>query len=175
MKLRSAVETAAPRRWTAPAPTVPRHDQPVEETTLERILQETTAVDHRLEGMDTVITSLTKETKYMRLDIVGFQSRVIGLEHRMTNMEDHIHTVQDRDQDQDLLYLRSKLTDLEDRTHRVNVRFFRLIKHTEGTDTPSFLRAVLPKLTDLTFDPPLEFQRAHQLGLKRQDGISRPV
>ncbi|KAJ1192819.1 hypothetical protein NDU88_002125 [Pleurodeles waltl] len=34
-------------------------------------------------------------------------------------------------------------------------------------------RAVLPKLTDLTFDPPLEFQRLHRLGPKRQDGTSR--
>ncbi|KAJ1090429.1 hypothetical protein NDU88_003561 [Pleurodeles waltl] len=33
---------------------------------------------------------------------------------------------------------------------------------------------MLPKLTDITFDPPLEFQRARRLGPKRQDGKVRP-
>ncbi|KAJ1175632.1 hypothetical protein NDU88_000919 [Pleurodeles waltl] len=112
------------------------------------------------------------ETKSMRLDIAAFQSRVTGLEHRMTTMEDHIHTVLDRDQD--LLYLCSKLTDLEDRSRRDNVCFFLFLEHVEGTDTPSFLRAALPKLTDITFDSSLQFQRAHRLGLKRQEVTSRP-
>ncbi|KAJ1216229.1 hypothetical protein NDU88_003834 [Pleurodeles waltl] len=44
----------------------------------------------------------------------------------------------------------------------------------EGLDIPSYLRDMLPKLTDTTFDPPLEFQRAHRLGPKRQDGKGRP-
>ncbi|KAJ1108948.1 hypothetical protein NDU88_006318 [Pleurodeles waltl] len=145
---------------------------PVRITTMERILQEITAVSRRLEGMDTPITSLATETKSMRLDVAGFLSRVTGLEHRMTTMGDHIHTVQDRVQD--LLYLRSRLTDLEDRSHRDNVCFFRFPLHAEGSDTPSFLRAVLPKLTDLTFNPSLEFQGVHRLGPKQQNGTSRP-
>ncbi|KAJ1206463.1 hypothetical protein NDU88_001868 [Pleurodeles waltl] len=44
----------------------------------------------------------------------------------------------------------------------------------EGTDTSSFLRAILPKMTDIVFDSPLEFQRAHQLGRKRKDETSKP-
>ncbi|KAJ1199088.1 hypothetical protein NDU88_002926 [Pleurodeles waltl] len=80
--------------------------------TMERILQEISAVSRRLEGMDTVTTSLITETKSMHLDIAGFKSRVTGLEHRVVTLETHIHTVQDRDKD--LMYLCSKLTDLDD-------------------------------------------------------------
>ncbi|KAJ1160369.1 hypothetical protein NDU88_000871 [Pleurodeles waltl] len=122
--------------------------------------------------MDTAITSLTTETKSMHLDIAGFQSRVTGLEHRMVTMEAHIHTVQDRDHDR--MYLCGKLTDLEDRIRRDDVSFFRFPESAEGSDIQSFLRSVLPKLTELTFDPSLEFQWGHQLGPKLQDGTSRP-
>ncbi|KAJ1158101.1 hypothetical protein NDU88_010795 [Pleurodeles waltl] len=87
-------------------------------------------------------------------------------------MEAHMHAVQDRDQD--LMYLCSKRTDLEDRSLRYNVSFLGFPEHAEGPDTQSFLRSVLPKLTDLTFDPPLEFQRVLRLGPRRQDGTSRP-
>ncbi|KAJ1150479.1 hypothetical protein NDU88_003270 [Pleurodeles waltl] len=123
--------------------------------------------------MDSAITSLTAETKSMRLDIAGFQSRLIGLEQRVTTMEDHINTAQDRDQE--LFYLRSKLIDLEDRSRRDNICIFGLPEHIGGTDIQSFLRDALPKLTDLTFNLPLEFQRTHHLGPKRQDGAPKPL
>ncbi|KAJ1201932.1 hypothetical protein NDU88_005736 [Pleurodeles waltl] len=100
---------------------------PTQEATMNRILQEISAVGRRLEGMDNAITSLTVETKSMRLDIAGFQSRVSGLEQRVTNVEGHITTLQDRDQE--LLYLHSKLIDLEDRRRRDNIYFFRFPEH----------------------------------------------
>ncbi|KAJ1193687.1 hypothetical protein NDU88_002983 [Pleurodeles waltl] len=107
-------------RPASPAAGLNRLEQPPtmsdteQTTTMDHILQEITAVSGSLEGMDTAITSLTTKTKSMRLDIAGFQSRVTGLEHRMSS------------------------------------------------------------LTELTFDPPLEFQRVHQLGPRRQYGTSRP-
>ncbi|KAJ1143905.1 hypothetical protein NDU88_010207 [Pleurodeles waltl] len=122
--------------------------------------------------MDASISSLTLETKSMRSDIAGFQSRVTGLEHRMGTLEAHMTTVQDRDQD--LLYLRSKITDLEDRSRRDNIRLFGFPENEEGSDVQAFLGSVLPKLTSLTFDPPLEFQRVHRVGPKRPDGAARP-
>ncbi|KAJ1197703.1 hypothetical protein NDU88_001559 [Pleurodeles waltl] len=139
---------------------------------MDRILHEITAVSHRIEGMDASISSLTLETKSMHSEIAGFQSRVTGLEHRMGTLESHMTTVQDRDQD--LLYLHSKITDLQDRSQRDNVRLFGFLENEEGTDFQAFLSSVLPKLTSLTFDPPLEFQRAHRVGRKHPDGASRP-
>ncbi|KAJ1145264.1 hypothetical protein NDU88_011555 [Pleurodeles waltl] len=140
--------------------------------TMERILQEITAVSHRIEGMDASITSLTPETESMQSDIAGFQSRVTGLEQRMGSLETQVAASQDRDQD--LLYLRSKLTDMEDRSRRDNIRPLGILENEEGTDMQAFLGSTLPKLTSRDFDLPLEFQRAHRVGPKRSDKSSRP-
>ncbi|KAJ1182366.1 hypothetical protein NDU88_007558 [Pleurodeles waltl] len=97
----------------SPPPTEPfRMSDKEHSTTMD--MQEITAVSRRIEGMDASITSLTLETKSMRSDIAGFQSRVTGLEQRMGSLETQVDTSQDRDQD--LLYLSSKLTDMEDRS-----------------------------------------------------------
>ncbi|KAJ1205804.1 hypothetical protein NDU88_001230 [Pleurodeles waltl] len=94
--------------------------------------------------MDTAITSLAMENKSTRLEIAGFQSCVTGLKHQMVTTVDLVHTVLDKDQE--LLFLRSKLIDLEDRSQR----------------------DILPKLTEIVFKLLLEFQRAHSLGPKRK-------
>ncbi|KAJ1100678.1 hypothetical protein NDU88_005759 [Pleurodeles waltl] len=153
----------------AQPPTMSDKEQP---TTMERILQEITAVSLWIEGMDASISSLTLETKSMRSDIAGFQSRVAGLEHPMGTLEAHVATVQDRDQDR--LYLWSKITDREDRSRRDNIRIFGIPENEEGLDVQVCLGSILHKLTSLTFEPPLEFQRAHRVGLKRPHGASRP-
>ncbi|KAJ1156361.1 hypothetical protein NDU88_009083 [Pleurodeles waltl] len=140
--------------------------------TMEKILQEITAVSRRIEGMDASLSSLTLETKSMRSNIAGFQTRVTGLEHRMGSLETQMITYRDRDQD--LLCLRSKLTDLEDRSRRDNICLLGIPEHEEGTDMQAFLGSVLPKLTSLDFDPSLEFQRAHRVGPKRSDTSLRP-
>ncbi|KAJ1129757.1 hypothetical protein NDU88_008122 [Pleurodeles waltl] len=88
--------------------------------------------------MDNAITSLTAETKSMHLDIVGFQSRVSGLEQCVATVEGHVTTFQDRDQK--LLYLQSTLIDLEDRSRRENICFFGFPECMNGMDTHSFLR-----------------------------------
>ncbi|KAJ1114336.1 hypothetical protein NDU88_002574 [Pleurodeles waltl] len=130
--------------------------------------------------MDASITSLTLETKSMRSDIAGFQSRVTGLEQPMGPMEAQATASQDRDQD--LLYLRSKLMDMEYRSRRNNNRLLGILENEEGTDIQAFLSSNLSKLTSLDFDPPLEFQRVHRVGPKRSDkslhayyGITKPV
>ncbi|KAJ1180584.1 hypothetical protein NDU88_005805 [Pleurodeles waltl] len=78
------------------------------------------------------------------------------------------------DQDQDLLYLRSKLTDMEDRSRRDNTRPHGIPENEERVDVQSFLRSALPKLTSLEFDPPIKFQRARRVGPKRPGNPSRP-
>ncbi|KAJ1157505.1 hypothetical protein NDU88_010216 [Pleurodeles waltl] len=80
-----------------------------------------------------------------------------------------------QDRIQELLYLCSMLTDLEDRSRRDNVRFLGFPEAIKGKNTHSFLRVTLPKLTGITFDlPPLEFHRAHRLGPKRPRATTRP-
>ncbi|KAJ1196395.1 hypothetical protein NDU88_000266 [Pleurodeles waltl] len=141
-------------------------------STMDHILQEISAVGRKLEGMDSMMASLTEDTKSMRLDIAGFQSRVTALEHRVTTVETQVVLAPDRDQE--LFYLRSKVIDLEDRSRRDNVRFLGFPENIEGADVQYFLKITLPQITGLTFDPPLEFQRAHRLGSKRHNGANHP-
>ncbi|KAJ1137515.1 hypothetical protein NDU88_003913 [Pleurodeles waltl] len=84
-----------------------------QETTMDRILQEISAVGRRLEGMDSMMASLMEETKSMCLVIAGFQSQVMSLEQRVTTEKAHATSFQGRDQE--LLYLRSKIIGLEER------------------------------------------------------------
>ncbi|KAJ1082397.1 hypothetical protein NDU88_002565 [Pleurodeles waltl] len=140
---------------------------------MDRILQEISAVGRKLEGMDNAMVALTAETRSIRLEIAGFQSQISRLDHRVAAVESQVALQTDRDQE--LLHLRSKLTDLEDRSCRNNICFLGFPEGIEGTDILSYLRYMLPKLADTTFDPPLEFQRAHRLGLKRQSGKDRPA
>ncbi|KAJ1084444.1 hypothetical protein NDU88_004591 [Pleurodeles waltl] len=139
---------------------------------MDRILQEITTVSRHIEGMDASLTSLTLQTKSMRSDIADFQSRVTGLEQRMGSLEAQATTSQDRDQV--LLYLKSKLTDMEDRSQRDIICLLGIPENEEGTDIQAFLSSTLSKLTSLDFDPPLEFQRAHRVGPKHCDNSSRP-
>ncbi|KAJ1156075.1 hypothetical protein NDU88_008800 [Pleurodeles waltl] len=161
-------------RTSSSTPKVHPHGQPctmmdhVQGTTMDRILQEILAVGCRLEGMDSMMASLTEDTKSMRLDIAGFQSRVTSLEQRVTTVEAQAVFASDRGQE--LPYLCSKLIDLEDRSCRDNVRFLGFLENREGADVQAFLKVTLPKLTGLTFDPPPpEFQER-----KCRDGDNRP-
>ncbi|KAJ1109932.1 hypothetical protein NDU88_007289 [Pleurodeles waltl] len=148
-------------------PLTPLHTNITEDTqgaSMYRILQEISAVGRKLEGMDNAMVALTAETRSMRLEIAGFQSQIPGLDQQVTTVEAQAASWTNRDQE--LLHLRSRLTDLEDRSHRNNIPLLGIMEGTEDTDTPSYLQDRLPKLTDTTFDPPLEFQRAHRLGPK---------
>ncbi|KAJ1118299.1 hypothetical protein NDU88_006494 [Pleurodeles waltl] len=134
-------------------------------STMDRILQDTSVVSRRLKGMDSAMALLTAITKSIRLDIAGFQSCVMGLEQAVTMVEACIAS--SRDRDQELLFLHRKMTDLEDRSRRDSVQFLGFPENIRGRDIHSFLREKLPKLTGITFDPPLQFRRAHSLGPKR--------
>ncbi|KAJ1188954.1 hypothetical protein NDU88_005710 [Pleurodeles waltl] len=92
----------------------------------------------RLEGMDSMMTSLTEDTKSMRLDISGFRLRVTALEQRVTTVETQVALTSDRDQE--LLYLRSKVIDREDRSRRDNVRFLGFPEEIEGADARQLLQ-----------------------------------
>ncbi|KAJ1194023.1 hypothetical protein NDU88_003318 [Pleurodeles waltl] len=111
--------------------------------------------------MDNAMVALTAEIRSMRLEIAGFQSQISGLDQRVTTVEAQATSWTDRDQE--LLHLRSRLTDLKDRSRRNNIHCLGIPEGMEGADIPSYLRDMLPKLTDTTFDPPMEFQRAHRL------------
>ncbi|KAJ1164336.1 hypothetical protein NDU88_004776 [Pleurodeles waltl] len=140
---------------------------------MDRILQKISVVSRKLEGMDSAMVALTAETRSMCLDIAGFQSQISGLDQRVATVKTQVASWTNRDQE--LLDLRSKLIDLEDRSCRNNIRLLGFPEGIEGADMFYYLQETLRKLTEITFDPPLEFQREHRLGPKRQNGHGRPV
>ncbi|KAJ1154760.1 hypothetical protein NDU88_007503 [Pleurodeles waltl] len=160
---------------TATQPSATHQDMadPAQESTMDHILQEISAAGRRLEGMDSEMVSLAAETKSIRMEIASFQTRVLGLEQRVSKVEAHTSSFQDRDQE--LIFLRSKQTDLEDGSRRDNVRFLGFPENIEGEDLQRFLQDTLPRLTGITFEPPLEFQRAHRLGPRRTVTDAHPT
>ncbi|KAJ1218130.1 hypothetical protein NDU88_005713 [Pleurodeles waltl] len=89
--------TSAPDPQVADRPTFVVETE--QDNTMERILQKITAVGRRLEGIDSTISTLATEAKFLRSDIASFQSRMTGLEQRITDVEDHLNTVPDREQE----------------------------------------------------------------------------
>ncbi|KAJ1090703.1 hypothetical protein NDU88_003832 [Pleurodeles waltl] len=143
--------------------------------TIERILQEITAMGRHLEAMDSKISELSAASTSIRANIACFQVKVTDLDHRLTTIEGQLAMLPERDSE--LQFLRAKITDLEDRSRRDNVCFFGTPENKEGSDARAFLKEFLPELTGLIFSPPLEFQRAHRIGPlhKANAGNPRPV
>ncbi|KAJ1175502.1 hypothetical protein NDU88_000790 [Pleurodeles waltl] len=115
------------------------------------------------------MVSLAAEKKSIHTEIASFQTRVLGLEQRVSNASSF------QDRDQELLFLQSKLMDWEDRRRTDNVHFIGFPENIEGEDLHKFLRDILPRLTVSVFEPPLEFQRAHRLGTRRTGTDARPT
>ncbi|KAJ1090019.1 hypothetical protein NDU88_003159 [Pleurodeles waltl] len=76
------------------------------------------------------------------LERTFWESRVTTLEQRVTTVETQAVLAADRDLE--LLYLRSKVIDLEDRSRRANVRILGFLEEREGADVQSFLKNTLP-------------------------------
>ncbi|KAJ1192315.1 hypothetical protein NDU88_001626 [Pleurodeles waltl] len=138
----------------------PATSLPLEVT--DRILQETAAVGRRLETMNARISDLTISSSSIQADIAGFRETVHNLDQRLTSMEEHVAVLPG--QEAELRSLRTKVTDLEDRSHIDNIHLFGIPEHKRGSDIKSFLKSLLPELTGLEYSPTLEFQSAHRIG-----------
>ncbi|KAJ1130605.1 hypothetical protein NDU88_008956 [Pleurodeles waltl] len=90
-------------------------------------------------------------------------------------IENRITTISDKDQE--MLYLRNKLTDLEDRSHRDNVTFSDFRNMRKAQKIRALLNDLLSTLIDHTFPPPLEFLRVHRGSALRKglSGRTRPI
>ncbi|KAJ1088978.1 hypothetical protein NDU88_002132 [Pleurodeles waltl] len=147
---------------TAPTGSLALPTEPRTVEAMDRIVQEITVVERRLEAMDLKISDLSMASTSIWADITAFRETVTDLDHHLTAVEDRVATLPDRDAD--LRLLRMKVTDLEDRSRRDNVSFFGISEHKGGSDISTFLKILIPELTGLDFSPPLEFQRVHRIG-----------
>ncbi|KAJ1200002.1 hypothetical protein NDU88_003832 [Pleurodeles waltl] len=77
----SASRNIPQQRTPPPLPCTNMADD-MQGATMDRILQEISAVSRKLEGMDNAMVALTAETRSMCLDIAGFLSQLSGLDQR---------------------------------------------------------------------------------------------
>ncbi|KAJ1171341.1 hypothetical protein NDU88_003204 [Pleurodeles waltl] len=135
------------------------------------MLQEIASVGRRLEVMELKITDLTLASSSIRADIAGFRETVTNLDQRLSAVEYNIAAIPD--QEEELKSLRTKLTDLEDRSRRDNVRFFG-IPEQKGSDIKTFLSSLLTNHFGIEFSPPPEFQRVHRIGPPHKASTNKP-
>ncbi|KAJ1218981.1 hypothetical protein NDU88_006552 [Pleurodeles waltl] len=95
-----------------------------------------------------------------------------ALDQRLTTVEDQMSTLPD--QETEFRSLRTKVTDLEDRSRRDNMRLFVIAERKEGSVIKAFLQSLLPDLFGIEFSPPLEFQRAHRIGPPHKATSDKP-
>ncbi|KAJ1156166.1 hypothetical protein NDU88_008890 [Pleurodeles waltl] len=122
--------------------------------------------------MDLKITDLTLASSSIRADIAGFRETVTNLDQRLSAVEDHVAAIPD--QEEELKSLRTKLTDLEDRSRRDNVRFFSIPEQKEGSDIKTFLSSLLTNHFRIELSPPPEFQRVHKIGPPHKASTNKP-
>ncbi|KAJ1175847.1 hypothetical protein NDU88_001132 [Pleurodeles waltl] len=138
----------------------------------ERVLQEIASLGRHLEAMDQKITDLTIASSSIRADIAGFKDTADALDQRFTTVEDQMATLLDHETE--LRSLRAKVTDLEDRSRRDNIRLFGIPERKEGSDIKAFFHSLLSDLFSIEFSPPLEFQRAHRIGPPHKATSDKP-
>ncbi|KAJ1179448.1 hypothetical protein NDU88_004682 [Pleurodeles waltl] len=122
--------------------------------------------------MDARISEMTIASSSIWTDIACFRETVHNLDQRLTSMEEHVAVLPG--QEAELRSLRAKVTDMEDRSRRDNIRLLGIPEHNESSDVKTFLKNLLPELTGLEYSPPLEFQRAHRIGLLHRATPDKP-
>ncbi|KAJ1106768.1 hypothetical protein NDU88_004166 [Pleurodeles waltl] len=135
-------------QMATPGPMPTPTDPPAPEAT-ERILQEIASVGRHLKATDQKITDLTIASSPICADIAGFKDTADSLDQRLTTVEDQMAILPD--QEIELRSLRAKVTDLEDRSCRDNIRLFGIPERKEGPDTKAFLQPLLPDLFGIEF------------------------
>ncbi|KAJ1218203.1 hypothetical protein NDU88_005786 [Pleurodeles waltl] len=149
---------------------------PAEPRTLDAtdcILQEITAVGRCLEAMDLKITELSAASASIKTDIACFIEKVADLNQHLTSVEDHMGMLPEHVAE--LQTLREKINDLENRSHRDNVRFFGIPEKKEGTDIKAFLQSLLPELTGLTCSSSRGYTGSALLALYPRGGPTRSL
>ncbi|KAJ1111264.1 hypothetical protein NDU88_008600, partial [Pleurodeles waltl] len=94
------------------------------------------------------------------------------MDDRITNIESRLDSIPESGQD--IWYLQQKVTDLEDRGRRNNLRIIGLPEQIKKDNISDFLSTLIPTLTNITFTLPLEFQRAHRVRSCGTDYSTRP-
>uniref|UniRef100_H3ARV8 L1 transposable element RRM domain-containing protein n=1 Tax=Latimeria chalumnae TaxID=7897 RepID=H3ARV8_LATCH len=136
----------------------------------EYIHQTNSQIEERINEVKSSISSMDKKME-------AFTKHLDKAEHHLRNTEDSIHGLETTVQQlqETVVKLQEKTDDLENRSHRCNLRLVGLPEGEEGKDPVSFLESWLPSfliLPDLSNN--LEVERAHRAFLPRTSNANRP-
>ncbi|KAJ1192086.1 hypothetical protein NDU88_001398 [Pleurodeles waltl] len=135
---------------------------PQDIASMDLILKEISAVGQRLGSMDVKISDLATEMKTIRMDLNCFHTKVEILDQRTTFLEEKLDNAEYWGPD--IWHLKQKVIDLEDRARRNNIRFYGIPEKMEvNNDVKNLLLTLIPRLLNISFEHPLELQRAHRI------------
>ncbi|KAJ1101018.1 hypothetical protein NDU88_006093 [Pleurodeles waltl] len=100
--------------------------------------------------------------KTIRMDLNCFHTKVEILDQRTTFLEEKLNNAEYWGPD--IWHLKQKVIDLEDRARRNNIRFYGIPEKMEvNNDVKNLLLTLIPRLLNISFEHPLELQRAHRI------------
>lgn len=122
-------------------------------------------IENRLDVISTSVSAVHETLSNLSQRVSSSESRLMEAENRISTTED---VLQARESELSALtktvtQLQAKVDDLENRGRRKNLRIIGLPEKAEGsTPLSQYLREMIPKWLDLSFDLRLEIERAHR-------------
>lgn len=114
------------------------------------------------QDLDTKLTELGSSIQTQGQAITELQERVAGLEEvNAVSKDSLLFLLKERRR------LQEKVTDLESRSRRCNIRIYGIPEGTEGDNMPKFLEQFLTNELTLPADTALQIQRAHRAAIQK--------
>ncbi|KAJ1182595.1 hypothetical protein NDU88_007782 [Pleurodeles waltl] len=108
------------------------------------------------------MSDLATEMKTIRMDLISFHTTVEILGKRTTFLEEKLDNAEYWALD--IWHLKQKVIDLEDRARRNNICFYGIPEKMEiNNDVKNLLLTLIPQLLNISFEHPLELQRANRI------------
>nr|XP_033818516.1 IgGFc-binding protein-like [Geotrypetes seraphini] len=146
-----------------PDPPFPKKsaDDTKDEEGSQNIIAELKALRSMLADVGIDVTEIKSELADMREDVTQFQQRLQAIEDKQSGQQATIKELQV--QVKKIANLERELEDANLRSRRNNLRIWGVPEGMESTDMIKYLESFIPKILDITFDKPLEIDRAHQV------------
>ena len=136
------------------------------EPTLAQIME---AIQHSHSSLTVQMDSIKSDLSFLKHDVHTLRHRVTNAEQRIGDLEDETHPLQGsvRELRQAQTYTADKLTDMEDRLRRNNLRFLGFPEGSEGRDPEAFMeRWLITTFGASTFSRLFAIERAHRVPLR---------
>ncbi|KAJ4946394.1 hypothetical protein JOQ06_024061 [Pogonophryne albipinna] len=119
--------------------------------------------------LDRKLTENNKELQAQRVSIAEAQDRISDVEEWKTEVNEVMSVMMEQTR-----LMQGKLTDLEGRSRRNNIRVFCLPEGTEGSSTAKYMESLLKTELEIPEETRLQIQRAHRALARKPNEGSTP-